>query len=243
MKTHDENGPQTADDGGAPARFLLDCAIRLLAMAHEHWYGDMNGRQLWLAHTAQAFYAAALKLGLGVSGQLDYAYAANSVRYGEARGTLAPHLDRTREMLLFLFEHPDVADTMAAAAGVETSEGQRRGLMNQGRGLAQLWGEPASYHLAFASFVLGEAARMAAAGGSGDEYVFFEDCYVANRTTCDLRRSAVRCAAFILRLGAYRDYPPGALEGNGCDMAHYFRVRHNLRLRGEVEPEAETLAA
>ena len=243
MKTHDETGPKTADEGGAPARFLLDCAIQLLALAHGHWYGDTNGRQLWLAHTAQAFYAAALKLGLGVSGQLDYAFAANSVRYGEARGALPPHLDHTREMLLFLFEHPDVADTMAAVAGGETNEVQRRGVMNQGRGLAQLWGDPASYHLAFASFVLGEAARMAAGGGDGAEYVFFEDCYVANRTTYDLRRSATNCAAFILRLGVYRDHPPGAPEGNGCDMAHYFRVRQNLRLRGEAEPDAQTLAA
>jgi hypothetical protein len=232
------------DTRQARARLLLDYAIQLLCYAAENWvYESYDGRQLWLTHVSQAFYALALMLGLDVSGQLDYAYAAGAVRYGYDLQPALPHWDVTETILAYLNRNRRAVAQIGELASEtpSTAEGRSR-VMDLGRRLNKERGSMPPYYVAVACFVLAEARRLQDAevftnpeqacstAGSPEENAFFNSCYRADRVTRDFRRSAVDYASFVLRRGSHRDRPPTARDGATCDMDLFMLERSRSRL-------------
>lgn len=229
----------------AAAQVLLDFAVGLLTYAAERWYGDSNGTQIWLSHIAQAFFAASLRLGLDVSGQLDFTYAQASVRYGCARARLLPHLDHSGDAARYLDGDPEVLEVLAALARGGTTREERVRAVRTGQRLVRKWSPSATYYLGVCCFVFAEAARIRdSAGFDPEEEAAFVVAYAANVVTASYRRMSVDYATFVLRTGArHGDRPPTARPGWDCDAAYFFLVLSNLAIMSGEQSGGEVLAA
>jgi hypothetical protein len=244
-RTLHPNALRGASTDLAAARVLLDFAVGLLTYAAERWYGDSNGTQLWLTHIAQGYYALALRLGLDVSGQLDFTYAQASVRYGCARARLLPHLDHSGDVARYLDGDAEVLEVLAALARAGTTREERIRAVRTGARLVRRWTPSATYYLGMCCFVLAEAARIRdSAGHDPEEDAAFVVAYAANSVTASYRRMCVDYATFVLRTGArHGDRPPTARPGWDCDAAHFFLVLGNLALMGGEQSDEDVLAA
>lgn len=248
------------------ALYFLDYAINLLCYAAESWtLQSYDGRQLWLSHIAQSFYAVSLKLGLDVRGQLDFAFAANSVRYGFDYEPLLPHLDYTRYFTAFLDLRPGLVEALAALARPGTSTPEERArVMDYGRLLIKELRLPARvdcspsiasppHYLAMVCFILGEARRIADGEdhsneygtyhvhGSPEENQFFRECYDADPLTresvsCDTRRMAVEYAAYVMRTGTHAERPATARSGANCAFDAFLLASRRGRPVGTLPP-------